>query len=374
MPTAGAAYVRRVDIHLRLAWAHVVSVAGESPSAGCDPEARHCRVRMERDGTMADAVALTSLSGPVRTRDRVLLNVTAGDLGLGSGGFHLVLAVPARLPQGNASGHLIKLRYSPLQLAVRSAGEQGSAGRESLATAQGLDAMPVICGSLHAQVAPAAVAFRRVAPGRRLAYVMTDGGALPAALVADVAELRRRRVLDAVITCGHAFGGDMEALGPAGALMAARWSLGCDAAIAALGPGVAGTGTRWDHTGLELASLIDLADGLDGRPIAVARVSFADARPRHHGVSHHTRTALALARAAALVAAPPGPLAALLRRELGDGRHQVVAAATHGLLAAVRAQIPGHTSMGRGWEREGPLFAVSAAAGALAALLVCGFR
>jgi hypothetical protein len=354
-----------VDPRLSLAWATV-----ESADTGRDLQ--RLRVRVDGCAAACDAVAYPPLcGGPLLPGERVLVNTTAVRLGLGSGGFHVVVAAPDRLPVQDGPGHIVKLRYSPLQLAVRTAGEPGGRGHGALTAAANLAGMPVVAGSLHAQVAPAVTACALTAPALRVAYVMTDGGALPAALLDQVRALRRRGVLAAVITCGHAFGGDLEAAGLAGGLMAARWVAGCDVAVAALGPGVVGTGTPWDTTALELASIVDLTAGLGGRPIAVARMSFADPRARHRSVSHHTRTALALARSPALVPAPDGTLAGILRRTpgVGGGRHAVVEVPCSALLARVRAALPTHTSMGRGWRQEAPLFALAAAAGALAAEL-----
>ena len=347
---------------LTLAWAEVAAVDGGRP------EAQRLCVRMEGADAPAKALAYPAFcGGPIGVGERVLLNTTACDLGLGSGGFHLVVAVAGRTPVRHEPGHIVKLRYTPLQIAVRAAAEPGMPGHPALAAARSLHGMPVVAGSLHAQVAPAVIACHLTAPALRVAYVMTDGGALPAALLDEVHELRHAGVLTAVISCGHAFGGDLESVSLPGALMAARHIAGCHVAIAAMGPGAVGTATAWDTSALEMAAILDCTAGLGGRPLAMARVSFADARRRHHGVSHHTRTALGLVRSPALLAAPPGTLAALLREAVARERHTVVEVGDDSLFAAVRAALPGHRTMGRGWDLEGPLFRVAAAAGALAA-------
>ena len=51
---------------------------------------------------------------------------------------------------------------------------------------------------------------------------MTDGGALPIAISDLVWKLRERGLIDATVTCGHAFGGDHEAVSVPGALAVAR--------------------------------------------------------------------------------------------------------------------------------------------------------
>ena len=138
---------------------------------------------------------------------------------------------------------------------------------------------------------------------------MSDGGALPLALSDLVASLRDAGLVDVTVTAGHAFGGDHEAVNVPSALMVATASGvgGADAVVVAMGPGGVGTGSRLGATALEMAPALDAATALGGRAIAAVRWSDADPRPRHRGLSHHSRTALALAAHPALVPVPPGP-------------------------------------------------------------------
>jgi len=79
------------------------------------------------EGKQVRALAYPALTGRPRPGDRVLMNTTALDLGLGTGGYALVVALPDRLPPDpELSGHLVKARYSPLQATVLGADEQGS--------------------------------------------------------------------------------------------------------------------------------------------------------------------------------------------------------------------------------------------------------
>ena len=134
---------------------------------------------------------------------------------------------------------------------------------------------------------------------------MTDGAALPLALSDLVAQLRDRALLDATITCGHAFGGDYEAVSVYSALAVARHIVHADATIVAMGPGIVGTATRLGFSGIEVGPVLDAAFGLGGVPIACLRVSFADPRERHRGLSHHSATALTIAtRGRALIPVP----------------------------------------------------------------------
>ncbi|MDF2671249.1 MAG: hypothetical protein K0R67_3555, partial [Paenibacillus sp.] len=89
-----------------------------------------------------------------------------------------------------------------------------------------------------------------------------------------------------------AYGGSLEAVNKFTALLAARHVHRADITIATMGPGIVGTGTRLGHTATETAELVHAALLLGGRPVLMPRISFADARERHRGLSSHTLTAL----------------------------------------------------------------------------------
>ena len=93
------------------------------------------------------------------------------------------------------------------------------------------------------------------------------------------------------MTVGQAFGGDHEAVTTHTGLLAARHVVRADVTVVAQGPGNVGTGTRWGYSGVACADALHAADVLGGRSVASLRVSGADRRERHRGVSHHSRTA-----------------------------------------------------------------------------------
>ena len=235
------------------------------------------------------AYVLTQLIGPVAAGDRVVVNTTAVDLGLGTGGWDVVHWNLSREEWSQAgAGHVMKLRYTSLQVDT-GAEVEGEAD---------LGGKPVVACDVHSQLAPVALAFAEAAPGRRLSYVMTDSAALPLALSDLVAGLGD--TLAETITCGQAFGGQREAVNLHSALLLAAG----DAIVVAPGPGVVGTGSRLGFTGMEVATVVDAVAQLGGRPIVAVRYSGADERERHRGQSHHTTTALELASHPALAPAP----------------------------------------------------------------------
>lgn len=331
-------------------------------------------LEVEEDGSFRRAAAYEALTGPVEEGQEVILNTTATALNLGSGGYDFVLHVLGNdRRELTGVGHIMKLRYTPLQVRCLSVEEEASPHRRALEQCQSLEGMPVIAGSVHSMLAPAALAVRHLAPRARVAYVMTDGGALPLTWSRTVEELRAKGYLDATITVGHAFGGELEAVNKFSGLLAARAAARADVAIVAMGPGIVGTGTRYGHTGLEQGEVINAAAVLGGVPIAVPRLSFADPRERQRGVSHHTLTALgrvALARAIVSLPLLPPPERTLVQRQLAEAgvlqRHEVREVDTSFLAPLLDDLDFSVTYMGRSYRDDPFFFEAAAAAGAVA--------
>jgi len=248
---------------------------------------------VEVEGSKARALAYTELSGPVEPGDRLVLNTGAVALGLGTGGVHFVIAVeggPDVEPSG--PGHAMKLRYTPAQNAVEPVEETHGA---EIDTFDGLGGRPVVVVSLHSGLAPACVAAKTVRPDARIAYVMTEGGSLALAFSESVAELAERGLIDTTITCGQAFGGELEAVNKFSGIIAAATVARADLIVVGAGPGNLGTASRFGFALMEAGENINAIAALGGRPIVAPRLSFADARERHRGISHHTLTALGTA-------------------------------------------------------------------------------
>jgi hypothetical protein len=117
---------------------------------------------------------------------------------------------------------------------------------------------------------------------------------------------------------------------------------------------------------------------LGGRSVASLRVSGADRRERHRGISHHSRTAYGRALLTPadlpLTTLPDAVLDALVRRQAAElvasarADLTVVEVPADGLLAALGSSPVPLTTMGRGLEDPAP-FLAAAAAGAHAAAL-----
>ncbi|MHB1017609.1 MAG: DUF3866 family protein [Coriobacteriia bacterium] len=352
---------------MRLVWGTVTSIVEASPSVE--------RLMVVVDGTSAPhrAVSYPQLAGACAQGERVLCNTTAVDLGLGTGGEHFVVARAGEgvMLDDQVPGHIMKLRYTPLQRDVTTVEEPVSPHHAVMATARSLAGMPVVCCGLHSQVPLVAAAVRQRAPHATIAYVMTDESALPMALSRLVPRMLGAGLIDETITCGQAFGGGLEAVNLYSGLLAARHVVQADVAIVAIGPGIPGTSTPFGHSGVAQGQAVNAAGSLGGSPIAVLRLSIADERPRHVPVSHQTLTALgSVALAAALVPVPE------LAPEVAERVDRALDAA--GLWARhTRVDVPGQTlpdtrgidvrTMGRDFAADPVFFLAAAAAGTAAA-------
>lgn len=332
------------------------------------------------DGTTMRALAYPELVGRPEPGDRVLLNAGALLMGLGTGGYALVVALPDRLPPDppraagtRDAGHLVKARYTPLQPILLGVDEDTSPHRGLLAEADDLAGLPAVTADLHSALPAILAGIRADAPHCRVAYLLTDGGALPAWFSRTLAGLRDE--LAGTVTVGQAFGGDLEATNVHTGLLAARHVLRADVAIVAQGPGNLGTGTPWGFSGVAVGEAVNAIATLGGRPVGSLRISAADLRPRHRGVSHHSLTAygrVALAPAELVV---PDGLEPGLAREVDTAlaplaaRHRIVRVPIDGLDAALRAAAVPLSTMGRGLDADHAYFLAAAAAGRYAARL-----
>lgn len=318
--------------------------------------------RVEVDGE--PAYVLTDLIGPVGLGDRVVVNTTAVELGLGTGGWHVVHWNLSRDSWSRPGpGTVMKLRYTSLQ--VDTGASEEVLGYQ---VPEGLGGVPVVACALHSQVGCVVAAVAYAAPGTRVVYVMTDAAALPLALSDLVADLRDAGLLAATITCGQAFGGDHEAVTLHSALEVAVAGARAQVVVVGPGPGGVGTSSRLGFGGLEVAAVVDAAARLDGRPVVALRYSDVDPRERHRGISQHTLAALWAAERPALVAVPAG---AGDRPEV-DERHRVVEFDVPDMakvLAKLGLEV---TTMGRGPADDPGFFQHAGAAGVAAVELLGG--
>lgn len=323
---------------------------------------------VEVGGERRPAWADTALLGEMREGDEVVVNVAALDLELGSGGFDVVHVNLTRGlgASGDSDEHVMKLNYTSLQHPVVPVelplGVMPPMEAKVTAEAAGRS-MPVLVLPLHGHLAPAAWAAAQAAPGLRVGYVQTAGGALPGSLSRDVAELRERDLLCGHVTAAPTYGGEHEALSVAGALDAAANGLDWDAVFVGPGPGIIGSETRLGHGGMAALESAHAALALGLPTLLSPRLSEADPRKRHRGVSHHTLTVLEMLLDGVEVPVPEGypDVAARLAGAAGE-RHRLREASADPVAYAASG-LPART-MGRGIEEDRLFFAAPLAAGA----------
>ena len=356
------------DPAIRLRWGSVRSLDATRPGA--------LELTVDVEGSSAPAIAYPDLVGVLEVGDRVLLNTTAVALGLGTGGSHLVIATDGdRSADVHHDGRVMKARYLPHQMTVSTVEESH---RVTLESAAGLGGVPVVVAPLHSMIAPIA-AGARVAGAQRIAYVMGDGAALAGPFSRLVPRLREVGLLDGWISSGQAFGGELESVTIWTGLLAAVGVLEADVVIVADGPGNLGTDTTWGVSALGLGHAANAATTLGGRPVIALRISFADARERHRGISHHSLTMLEhVVTPGAHVAVPALEESqrttvwdALRARSLEE-RHQLVEADGRASLAELERRQVTVESMGRSPGDDPAFFLAAGSAGVLAARMAAG--
>lgn len=319
------------------------------------PEGGWQRLTAEVDGEPRPAVADVGMVGECGDGDEVVVNVEARDLALGSGGFDVVHVNLTRGLDGEGvpGAHVMKLNYSSLQHAVLPVESAGALDDLPLGA-------PAAIFPLHGHLAPVAWALGQVRPGTRVGFVQTAGGALPGAMSGTVRELLERGLLAGHTTAGATYGGRAEAITTAGAIHEGIAAQGWEVVLAGPGPGILGSGSALGHGGIVGLDSAHAALALGCRTVLVARMSAGDPRPRHQGLSHHTRTVLELLLAPVTMPVPIGasdPGFAAAR-----ARGHVVHEAHADLDGYAASGLPSRT-MGRSLEQDRPFFAAALAAG-----------
>jgi hypothetical protein len=322
-------------------------------------------VSIDDTGAERPAIAYPELTGPLEPGDEVIVNVEALDLGLGSGGFDLLVA---NLSRGlglatQEDAHVMKLNYTPIQHAVHPI-------EDGLERVEQGTPPPAAVLPLHGQLAVAAFAFSERAPGKRLGYVQSEGGALAGWLSDSAADLLGRGLIADHVTVAPCFGGRREAITLEGALHAGAERLGWEAAMVAPGPGILGSASALGHGGLAALHSAHSALALGGEVVLAPRISSGDQRPRHRGLSHHTRAVMSLLLRPVTVAIPDG-ISDASRRALENAAretgHETEEVGVGDLVEAFLGSGLPATTMGRSFAEDEDFFRAGLAGGAILA-------
>lgn len=325
--------------------------------AGAAPAAFQVRLEVLEgplQGRELPGFSYPALGPPPQAGSVVQINTLGPEMGLGTGGGAFVLPEAgqhgANNPPHNAN-HFVKLPYTPLQTPALPA-EQARSLRD----------VPVVVLPLHSHLAPAVTAVATaVNSDLRVAFVWQEGGALPVGFSRTARELRAAGLLAAVVSCGNCFGGDLEAPNVySGLLAAARVA---DVVLCGIGPGVVGTAAVHGHGGMSAAVAMNAAVALEGEPVLAPRLSYADDRERHRGLSHHSRAIIGGALGSCRVALPQSAGELDLSDLPARHEYRLVRASAAGLEARFGLTF---TSMGRGYHQDPVFFDAAVAAVKLA--------
>lgn len=340
-------------------------------------------------GQTLRALNYSALNGEAKEGETVRFDCSPLQKNLGTGGFAVVTALCGRLPADvlpTHGGHIMKARYTPSQYMVSAVEEQESPFHEQMRQAENLQGMPVVGIDLHSQLPAVIAGIRQENPQAKIVYVYTDGGALPAFFSRNISTLCEKGWLDAVITAGQSFGGDLEAINTFSGLLAARQVQKADIAIMGQGPGNAGSGTPYGYSGFDLGAFLTQAALGGGKAICALRMSAADLRSRHQGISHHSLRILSGFTPVPLTVPLPeftdegegqlplfsGDFSQLVESQVKQisSRHRVQKCSTVGLYQAL-SQCPVRLStMRRSLDEDAAPFLAAAVAGRLAAQML----
>ena len=304
-------------------------------------------------GEIVPGLFYRDLGAPPVAGEEVAANTVGLEMGLGTGGVAVI--VPSLEGSADAPAnedHFVKLPYTPLQFPAPPPPQ-----------AEDLSGAPVVVLSLHSHLAPACCAAATLKPACRITFLWQEGGALPVALSKTVRELKERDLLHAVVSEGSCFGGDLEAPNVYSGFLAAAnvVSSGARLVLAGVGPGLLGTATAFGHGGMAAAIALNAACSLGAEPVLAPRLSSADPRARHRGLSLHTRAVLQTALVGCRVALP-APCEVTLEGLPDRHAYEFVEAGAAGSQERFGVTFE---SMGRRYEDDPVFFDAAAAAVAL---------
>ncbi|MFV8829410.1 DUF3866 family protein [Alkalihalobacterium sp. APHAB7] len=248
---------------------------------------------LETSGGAGRAILYRTFFPKVQEHQEVVVNVTATELKLGTGGWDIVKAIPQAHSHKELTtdGHIMKVRYMPNQHSVLAVEAQESEEHSLFHTSFSLNERPVLLAELHSMLPLVYGLIKSFSASMKLTVIISDEAALPLKISEHLRILSKEEQFHS-ITVGQAFGGEFEAVNLITAIQYADQKLKSDVILITLGPGVVGTGTVYGFSGMELANWANIVGSLEGQPVWIPRISFADERERHYGISHHTLTPL----------------------------------------------------------------------------------
>ncbi|WAM30622.1 DUF3866 family protein [Caldicellulosiruptor naganoensis] len=238
------------------------------------------------DKDVSLAVNFLDINKKVTVGQEVLVNITARKLKLGSGGYDYIL--PTNSFCNHSKGHIMKLRYTPLQFSVLTEEEKNPELFNRIPNFN--DLIIVVC-ELHSMLMPICLYLKECDRNIRISVIINDWGMLNAKLSHNLSFLKENHFVDYVISCQEAFNGDFECINEINSLIFSK-SLDAQVTIISPLPGIVGTGTKFGFSAYKAVNVIEDISRFGGKVVFPIRVSKSEERERHKFVSHHSLTIL----------------------------------------------------------------------------------
>lgn len=249
---------------------------------------------LKTDGGCGKAILYRKVHEDVELGDEVIVNTTASELSLGTGGWDIVRAVVNKRKRDNVQrelGHIMKGRYLGDQHAVLTVEAPESNTHHLFQEPLKLKKKKILLCELHSMIPVIWFYLKARKINIPVTVIFSDEAALPLQMSKHLQYLKKQKDFLS-ITVGQAFGAEKEAINIVTALQYAMNMHPESITVISVGPGVVGSNTYYGFSSLAQANWANIVGALNGTPVWVPRLSERDERVRHRGISHHTITPL----------------------------------------------------------------------------------
>lgn len=245
-------------------------------------------IENENNLLVEKAINYVQETGTCIIEDRVVINTVGNRLELGTGGYNLIYLNLSNKQDDKKvidrdNGHIIKMKYTPGQIRVKAVEEYIESSIFNLQNK--LPHIPVIYAILHSMISPLVTTIKYIKQNAIITCVYTYGGAMNANNSFILNKLRKSGLIDNIITTGECYGGDYESINVTTGILFGLSKLKSDIIIVCCGPGVAGSSTFYGFSTFDFIGPIYIAKLLGLCPVLIPRISMADKRERHIGIS-----------------------------------------------------------------------------------------
>ncbi|MDG5787689.1 DUF3866 family protein [Evansella sp. AB-P1] len=252
-------------------------------------------IRMKTSGGIGKAILYRKLHPKVIPGDWVNVNITAAVLGLGTGGWDIVRSVVDKTMVGESvkkkHGHIMKPRYLSDQHSLLTVESPESKHHSLFQKKLMLEGRKVFLCELHSMLPIVYFLMKIIKEKEPLVVIFSDEASLPLAMSRHLSYLNKQSSFFSIST-GQAFGAQEESINIVTALQYINEVFGEGMVLITLGPGVVGSNSHYGYSGLAQGNWANMVGALGGKPVWIPRMSGADSRERHQGISHHTLTPL----------------------------------------------------------------------------------